>query len=100
MREILLSKRAARKLDKLLKYLESKWSITIKDNFVNKFDQILIQLKTFPEIGQKTGLVKGIHKLVITKQTTVYYRFDQKNIKVAAIFDTRMDPKKLKREVK
>jgi plasmid stabilization system protein ParE len=100
MREILLSKRAAKNLDKLLEYLESEWSLTVKENFVNKLDQIFNQLKTFPEIGQKTGLVKGLHSLVITKQTTVYYRFDKKHIKIATVFDTRMDPKRLKKETK
>ncbi len=100
MREIILSKRAARKLDKLLKYLESEWSLTVKDNFLDKIDQTIIQLKTFPEIGQKTGLVKRLHRLVITKQTSIYYRFDRKHIKVATIFDTRIDPKKLKKEIK
>ena len=77
MREIVLSKRATQKLD-----------------------QLFHQLKTFPEIAQKTSLIKGLHRLIITKQTTIYYRFDKKHIKIATIFDTRMDPKKLKKEVK
>ena len=97
MREIVLSKRAAQKLDKLL---ESEWSERVKNNYVEKFDQIINQLRTFPEIGQKTELVKGLHHLVITKQTTVYYRYDNKNVKIATIFDTRMDPKKIKKEFK
>ena len=58
MREIILSKRAAQKLDKLFKYLESEWSLKVKNNFAEKLDQILSHLKIFPEIGQKTNLVK------------------------------------------
>ena len=100
MREIILSKRAAQKLDKLFKYLESEWSLKVKNIFAEKLDQILSHLKTFPEIGQKTNLVKGLYRLVITKQTTIYYRFDKKYIKIATIFDTRMDPKKISGEIK
>ena len=100
MREIILSKRASQKLDKLFEYLESEWSLTVKNNFASKLDQILNHLKTFPEIGQKTDLVKRFHRLVITKQTTIYYRFDKYHIKIATTFDTRTDPKKISKEIK
>jgi len=100
MRDIVLSKRAAKKLDKLLNYLESEWSENIKNNYIERFDQIVNQLRTLPEIGQKTELVKGLHRLVITKQTTNYYPYDNNQIKIATIFDTRMDPKKIKKEIK
>ena len=52
MREIVLSKRAAQKLDALLDYLESEWSLKVKDSFIEELDRIFSQLKTFPEIGQ------------------------------------------------
>ena len=100
MREIILSKLAAQKLEKLLEYLESEWSSKVKNSFIEKLDLIFNQLKAFPEIGQKTPLVKGLHRLVVTKQTTIYYRFDKKQIKIATFFDTRMDPKKLRKEIK
>ena len=100
MRDIVLSKLAAIKLDKLLNYLESEWSERVKNNYVEKFDQIANQLRTFSEIGQETELVKGLRRLVITKQTTIYYRYDNKHVKIATIFDTRMDPKKIKKEIK
>lgn len=73
---------------------------TNKNNYVEKFDEIVNQLRTFPEIGQETELVKDLRRLVITKQTTIYYRYDNKNVKIATIFDTRMDPKKIKKEIK
>ena len=100
MREIVLSKRAAQKLDALLDYLESEWSLKVKDSFIEELDRIFSQLKTFPEIGQKTGSVKGLHRLVIIKQTSIYYRFDKKQIKIVTFFDTRMDPKKLRKEIR
>lgn len=100
MRDIVLSKRAAQKFEKLTEYLESEWPERVKNSFVEKFDQMVNQLRTFPELGQKTELLKGLHRLVITKQTTIYYQYDDSRIKIATIFDTRMDPKKIKKEIK
>ena len=48
MRKVILSKRAAKKLDKLLEYLESEWSYNTKKQFVDKFDKSLKQIQKFP----------------------------------------------------
>ena len=42
IRKIKLSKRAAKKLEKLLEYLEIKWSIKVKNEFIKKLDKSLI----------------------------------------------------------
>jgi len=36
-RKIVLSNRASGNLEKLLEYLENKWSKRVKDNFIKKF---------------------------------------------------------------
>lgn len=36
---------------------------------------------------------------VVTKQTSFFYRFDTKTITIVTIFDNRMNPKRLKKEV-
>ena len=100
MREIVLSKRASNRLDKLLEYLGQEWSLKVKDDFIKKLDRSLTQIQKFPESCPKTDFVKGLHMLVITKQTSLFYRFDSKTIKVVTIFDNRMDPDELKRKLK
>jgi len=82
MRKIILSKRASKKLDKLLEYLESEWSLKVKTDFIKKLDKSLNQIQRYPESCQKTDFVKGLHRLVVTKQTTVFYRFDSKIITI------------------
>jgi plasmid stabilization system protein ParE len=94
-RKIVLSKRASRKLEKLLEYLETEWSIRIKNNFVKKLDRALQILKDKPESSPKSDRVSNLYKCVVTKQTTFYYKFDNKKLYVVTIFDTRQDPKKL-----
>jgi plasmid stabilization system protein ParE len=98
-RKLVLSKRASGKLDKLLEYLETEWSIRIKNNFIKKLDRSLQILKEKPESSPKSDRVNGLYKCVVTKQTTVYYKFDSKKLYIVTIFDTRQDPKRLNKEI-
>lgn len=99
MRRIELSKRASRKLEKLLEYLENEWSKKVKDEFIEKLDKSFEQIRKYPESTVKSDLKKGLHMCVVTKQTSIFYYFDSKKIKVATIFDNRMDPNKLNEEI-
>jgi len=98
MRKIKLSKRASNRLEKLLEYLELEWSLKVKEDFIKKLDKSLTRVQKFPESCQKTDFVKGLHMLVVTKQTSIFYRYDSKNITIVTLFDNRMNPDKLKEE--
>jgi plasmid stabilization system protein ParE len=99
MRTVKLSERASVKLEKLLVYLETEWSYKVKSDFVKKLDKAVKRIQKYPESCQQTEFIKGLHKLVVTKQTSIYYRFDSKNIYIVTIFDNRMEPNKLKNEI-
>ena len=100
IRKIKLSKRALNKLDKLLEYLEKEWSLKVKNDFIKKLDKSLNLIKENPDYFQKSISVKGLHRCVITKHITIFYRYDNKFIYVVTLFDTRQDPKRLKKEIK
>jgi len=53
-----------------------------------------------PKSPEKSDLKQDLHRCVITKQTTIFYQFNSTSINVITIFDTRMNPKKLKTETK
>jgi plasmid stabilization system protein ParE len=99
-RTIIISKLAERKLDKLFEYLITKWSIKVKNEFINKLDKSISLIKEQPESFPSSEKEKGLRKCVITKQTTLYYRFDENKIKVVTIFDTRQNPQRLKPNIK
>lgn len=61
-------------------------------------DKTLEILKDKPESSPKSEVINGLHRNVITKQTTIYYKFDSKKLFVVTIFDTRQNPSKLKKE--
>jgi plasmid stabilization system protein ParE len=99
MKKVVLSKTATKRLERLLAYLETEWSLTVKNDFVKKLDKSLKRVQKFPESCPQTKFVKGLRMLVVTKQTSLFYRFDAKTITVVTIFDNRMDPDKLKKEL-
>ncbi len=99
MRQVILSKRAAVKLEKLLEYLESEWSLRVKKDFIKKLDKSILQIQKYPESSRKSDVVKGLHMIVVTKQTSLFYRFDAKFVKVVSIIDNRMHPKQITKEI-
>jgi len=99
-RKLVLSRRASANLEKLLEYLEKRWSLRVRDNFIKKLDRALNILKDKPGSSQKSETINGLHKCVITKQTIAFYKFDSERIYITTIFDTRQDPKKIKKEIR
>lgn len=97
MRSVIISKTANKKLDKLFYYLLTNWNKKVKSDFVKKLDKSINTIKLHPESFPLSNRNKGLYKCVITKQTTLYYRFNSNRIIIVTIFDTRQNPKKLKR---
>ena len=97
MRKITLSKRASIKLDSLLKYLEAEWSENVKNDLIKNLDESLNRIRKFPNSSKKSKYIKGLHLLVITKQTSVIYRFNSRSITIVTVFDNRMNPIRMKK---
>lgn len=91
-----ISKRAANKLDKLLIYLETEWSIKVKIEFIHKLNRCISIISEFPESNEKSNTSIGLHKCVVSKQTTIFYRFSETTLNIVTIFDTRMNTSKKK----
>lgn len=98
-RAVILSKRAEKKLEQLFEYLIQNWSEKVKADFIKKLDQRIEAIKSQPESFPESVQQKGLHKCVITKQTTLFYRFNAKQIQIVTIFDTRQNPGKLKKDL-
>lgn len=98
-RKVVISKTAEKKLDKPLEYLIKEWSVKVKKDFVEKLDSSIEIIKNQPEIFPESKKVNGLRKCVITKQTTIYYRFNSKRINIVTLFDTRQHPNRLDKEI-
>ncbi|QOG02801.1 type II toxin-antitoxin system RelE/ParE family toxin [Flavobacterium sp. MDT1-60] len=99
-RTIIFSKNAEKSLFELFEYLEIKWSKKVKDKFISNLDKVIYLIQIEPEIFPKSELNKNYHKCVLSKQTTIYYKFNTKRVEIIAFFDTRQDPNKIKKDIK
>lgn len=100
--EVFLSELAEKKLIDLTEYLLSEWGLKAKNEFVSKLTNKIGQVASQPESCPQSKQLKGLYKCVVTKQTTFYYRINKeaKLIEIITVFDTRQNPKKLKRDLK
>jgi plasmid stabilization system protein ParE len=95
MKEIVFSTRARLKLEQLLDYLETEWSVKVKLSFIAKLDNALLQISKMPESCPLSKKKKGVHKCVVNRQTSLYYRISKNEIEIITFFDNRQKPSKL-----
>lgn len=99
IRDIIISKIAKGKVEKLFEYLLENWNFKVKSDFAEKLHRSIKIIQINPEVFPKSNLKKGLHKCVVSKQTTLFYRFNPKNIIIVTIFDTRQNPNKLESDL-
>ena len=97
MRKIIFSRRSKLQLEGLVDYLEYKFSVLTKEKFISKLDSFVSLIHKDPEIFPKSEANKKIRKCVILKQTTLYYNFNNQEIRLLSLFDTRQNPSKIKK---
>lgn len=98
-RKVVISKIAERKIEKLFDYLDENWSLKVKSDFIKKLDKNISLIKSYPESFPRSQKSPDLRKCVVTKQTTIFFRFTDKEIKILTIFDNRQNPNKLKTEI-
>ena len=98
-RNVIVSKLARNKLQKLFEYLTENWSLKVKFDFIKKLDRSIEIIKKQPESFPQSHVKPGLRKCVITKQTTLYFRFTSSQIMIVNIFDNRQHPSKLNKEL-
>ncbi len=99
--EVFISELAEYKLKKLTEYLLEQWSFKVKKDFLAKLTKKIQQIQSQPESCPRSSEFGGIYKCIVTKQTTFFYRvnFEQKEIEIITMFDTRQDPEILKQQL-
>lgn len=99
IRTIIISKTAKRKINNLFEYLIENWNLKVKSDFVKKLDRSINIIQLNPESFPVSKNKIGLHKCVVAKQTTLFYRFNSKRIVIVTIFDTRQNPNKLYKDL-
>lgn len=71
-------------------YLEAEWTFQDVINFINKVNNT-IELLIKNNIEFITTNYKNVNKVVITKQITLYYRFNSNTIELLRFWNTYQD---------
>jgi plasmid stabilization system protein ParE len=93
--KIIWSPKAKDTYYQILEYLESNWSNKEVNDFVNRTEEVLAFIAANP--SQYIKSVKAdIHKSVLVKQVSLFYRIKPNIIELLLFWDNRQDPSKLK----
>jgi len=78
-------------------YLYEAWTEREIQNFINKVEHLLEQIKENPEMFEESRKKKNVRKGLVNEQITLYYRFRprKKEIQHIVFWDNRQDTQKL-----
>lgn len=94
--KIIWTDEALANLAKIINYLEQRWTEREIRTFSRLLDRQINLIQSHPEIFPTTSTSNRLRKSVLTKQTTIYYRIDEMEIRIVTLFDNRQNPGKLK----
>lgn len=96
--QIIYSREVVDRLVDVLDYLEHKWTMKVADHFAFTFFSRIEELKQNPKIGRLSLKDKNIRSIIITRHNQLYYKYNDQNITLASLIDTRQHPSKNKFE--
>lgn len=99
-REVVITPRAKIEIEEIFEYIELKWNNEVKKKFSNKINAAIKLIVENPELFPISNINRKIRKVVISKQTSLFYHFNYKHIVIVSVFDTRQDPNKIKKDIK
>ena len=90
---VILSPEAARQLEHLFEYLENEWSPEVRSKFQRRFYRFVNTIKLMPKAFPSSNTFPGCRKCVVSKQTSIYYRFLEQEsvIQIITVWDNRMN---------
>ncbi len=94
--KVTISERAERNLDGIVLYLETEWSVRIRDKYLELLQKKIEMIAKMPYMYEASSKSKTIRRCVVNKQTSLYYRVKKEEIEIVTIQNTRQNPKKLK----
>ncbi len=96
-KRIVLTPTAEKDLESIVDYLFTEWGQVVCDNFLNRFEEVCEIIALTPDMYPLTSKNRKVRKCVLNKQNVVYFRVHENNVEVITIFDTRQNPKNLKK---
>jgi len=80
-KDVVLSPRAIKNYKRIIEYLTNKWRISIANDFIGRFEDVILLLSVDAGIYPYLNVVKQIQKCVLTKHNILYFKETQDSIK-------------------
>ena len=94
VRRIRLTKKADKRFDEILEYLDKEFGRSTATKFIERTYSFFDLISEYPQIGRVEDKSKGIYGFVQKKPVTVFYRFTNKEVVILNFFDNRTNPKR------
>jgi addiction module RelE/StbE family toxin len=88
-KEIIWTKRAVKKFNKIISYLEEDWNESVTENFVQATYHKIELLIAQPYLGSLENSKLDIRGILISKHNRLFYRVIDDKIILINFFDTR-----------
>ena len=93
VRKIRLTKKADKRFDEILEYVDKKFGKSTATKFLKRTYSFFDLIAEHPQIGRIEDKTKGIYGFVLEKPVTIFYRFTNKEVVILNFFDNRSNPK-------
>ena len=94
--KIRVSDLAQERLLDILNYIEIEWSLKSRNKFLEKFDEKVNQICLHPKSCQESEENPGLHKGVVEKHVSFFYRVSDEYIDLLYVYDNREDPERIR----
>jgi plasmid stabilization system protein ParE len=92
---VAISQRAQDNLLKILFYLETSWTVRIKDKFLNRFIDYVKFIEQNPFLFPVSDYSDEVRRCMITKHNALYYKIVGSEVEIITIHDVRQNPDNL-----
>ncbi|CAN5364102.1 hypothetical protein BH10BAC1_BH10BAC1_03020 [soil metagenome] len=92
-KEVKWTSEAQDTFDKIIAYLEVKWTDKEVSNFINSTNKIIFYISENSQMFRESKK-QNIREAVVTKHNLLLYRIKPKHIELLTFWDTRKNPKK------
>ncbi len=94
--KVLWTSEAEQTFNQNILYLEYEWTEVVIENFINKAEESISTIKANPLLFPVVSKKKGIHKCLVVKQVSLYYKVVGKNIYLLTFWNNYQNPDRLK----
>ncbi|RIJ50439.1 type II toxin-antitoxin system RelE/ParE family toxin [Maribellus luteus] len=95
--KLIWTKEAVDNLEKILSYLEEKWTERETQQFKKRLSKQLELILQFPEMFPVSTYNPKLRKAVLSKQTTLFYKLDGERLYLVSIFVNLQDIGKIEK---